>query len=168
MRREWGWARWGEGNRVHMYTESELATSTINRSGGKGDPFERTGTDSQKRQKRSRERGMNLGTRDPVPRVTDPLPLRPRPTTATDDQPRPKLKLPNLFDNLALMEPEPAADVVDAEPGASPGKFAVEFGGECEKCESLSGRDATPLNPCLTKCARCLWSGVNAGEGTSY
>lgn len=72
------------------------------------------------------------------------------------DHPRPKFKLPNLFDNLALTEPEPVADAVDAETGASPGTFAVELGGECDKWESLSGRDATPLNPCLTKCARCF------------
>lgn len=76
--------------------------------------------------------------------------------TVSVDQLRPKLKLPNLVDSLALMEPEPVADAMDAEPGAFPVKFAVELGGDWDKCESLSGRDATPLNPCLTKCARCL------------
>jgi hypothetical protein len=79
-------------------------------------------------------------------------------------QPRPKLKLPSLFDNLALIDPDPVTDATDTEPVAFPGKIADEFGGECDRCESSSGRDATPLNPCLTKYARCLWSGVCAGE----
>jgi hypothetical protein len=62
------------------------------------------------------------------------------------------------------MDPEPVTDAIDAEPGAFPGKLAFELGGDCDKCESLSGRDETPLNPCLTRCARCLCSGVWEGD----
>lgn len=61
-----------------------------------------------------------------------------------------------MFDNLVLIDPDPVTDAMDADPPKLPGKFADELGGERDRCESLSGRDASPLNPCLTKCARCL------------
>lgn len=109
---------------------------------------------------------MRLKTNRKDMGACEPAPSNYPPQTHTDTmtdkrrgrqyQLRPKLKLPNLFENLVLMDPEPVTDAMDAEPGAFPGKFAFEIGGECDKWDSLSGRDATPLNPCLTKCARCL------------
>ena len=95
--------------------------------------LQRTKAETQEGRKK---RGID--TRDPIPRLTHlppPTPTHPR-SAMTSDQPRPKFKLPNLFDNLALIEPEPepepefVMDAIDPGPRIPPGKFMVEFGGD--------------------------------------
>ena len=150
MKGRWGKGQGCGGNESRYIRQVQISYIIMNRT-GEGPTW---GTKNVKG-----EEGRDPDVRDPRLRSTRSLPPSQTSvgrTATTSDQPRPKLKLPNLFDNLALMEPEPVTDAIDTEPGASPAKCAFELGGDCDKCESLSGRDATPLNPCLTKWARCL------------
>jgi len=66
----------------------------------------------------------------------------------------------------AFVAPVPeVTEVVDV--GEKPARLTIDAGGDPSlmlRSWLPSGLDDTPLNPCLTRCARCRWRGVRVGD----